>query len=66
MGTQHHYLKLAEDCMLMAEDCRDPEIAASLRALAADYLDLAYDQRRFPVGQQQQQIQPEEPDPAGK
>jgi hypothetical protein len=51
--------------MRMAAECADPEIAAVLRILAADYLSSA-DAIERPVGQQQQQIQPKEPERDGK
>ena len=59
MSTQSHYRRLAENCMRMAADRGDPEIANALRILAADYLSSA-DAIDRPVGQQQQQIQPKE------
>ena len=59
MSTQSHYRRLAENCMRMAADCGDPEIASALRILAANYLSSA-DAIERPVGQQQQQIQPKE------
>jgi hypothetical protein len=37
MSTQSHYRRLAENCMRMAAECPDPEIAGALRILAADY-----------------------------
>src|ERR1700730_4971772 len=60
MSTQSHYRRLAENCMRMAAECADPEIASALRIMAADYLSSA-DAIERPVGQQQQQIQPKEP-----
>jgi hypothetical protein len=65
MSNQSHYRRLAENCMRMAAECADPEIAAVLRILAADYLSSA-DAIERPVGQQQQQIQPKEPERDGK
>jgi hypothetical protein len=65
MSTQSHYRRLAENCMRMAAGCADPELASALRILAADYLSSA-DAIERPVGQQQQQIQPKEPDGDGK
>jgi hypothetical protein len=47
--------------MKMAAGCTDPEIANALRILAADYLSSAKAIER-PIGQQQQQIQPKEPE----
>jgi hypothetical protein len=47
--------------MRMAAECADPEIAKALRTMAADYLNSAHAIER-PVGQQQQQIQPKEPE----
>jgi hypothetical protein len=61
MSAQGHYRRLAENCMRMAAECADPEIASALRIMAADYLSSA-DAIERPVGQQQQQIQPKEPD----
>ena len=61
MSTQSHYRRLAENCMKMAAGCNDPAIANALRILAADYLSSAEAIER-PVGQQQQQIQPKEPE----
>ena len=61
MSTQSNYRRLAENCMRMAAECGDPEIASALRILAADYLSSA-DAIERPVGQQQQQIQPKEPE----
>ena len=61
MSTQSHYRRLAENCMRMAAGCTDPEIASALRILAADCLSSAEAIER-PVGQQQQQIQPKEPE----
>jgi hypothetical protein len=43
----------------MASECGDPEIARGLRMLAADFFDLAGDMQQE---QQQQQIQPEDPE----
>jgi hypothetical protein len=60
MSTQDHFRKRAEHCLRMAAECRDPAIATALRILAADYLSSANE--RHPVGQQQQQIQPKEPE----
>jgi hypothetical protein len=65
MSAQDHFRRLAEHCMRMAAHCSDPEIASALRILAADYLSSA-DAIERPVGQQQQQIQPKEPDGDGK
>jgi hypothetical protein len=48
MSSQAYYRKLAENCLRMAESSRDPQIAAALRALAADYLDMAVEQRQQP------------------
>jgi hypothetical protein len=59
MSTQSHYRRLAENCMRMAAGCADPEIASTLRILAADYFSSA-DAIERPAGQQQQQIQPKE------
>jgi hypothetical protein len=61
MSTQNHYRRLAENCTRMAAECADPEIATVMRILAADYLSSAEAIER-PVGQQQQQIQPKEPE----
>ena len=61
MSTQSHYRRLAENCMKMAAGCTDPAIANALRIVAADYLSSAEAIER-PVGQQQQQIQPKEPE----
>jgi hypothetical protein len=52
--------------MRMAAECAHPEIARALRIMAADYLSSA-DAIERPVGQQQQQqIQPKEPEGDGK
>jgi hypothetical protein len=47
----------------MARSCPDPGIADGFRAVAADYFELA--ERAGAVGQQQQQIQPTEPEGNG-
>jgi hypothetical protein len=65
MSTQSHYRRLAENCMRMAAECADPEIASALRIMGADYLSSA-DAIERPVGQQQQQIQPKEPEEDSK
>ena len=65
MSTQSHYRRLAQNCMRMAAECADPLVATSLRILAADYLSRAEAIER-PVGQQQQQIQPKEPEGGDK
>jgi hypothetical protein len=49
MSAQSHYRRLAENCMRMAAECVDPLVAASLRILAADYLNSA-DAIERPVG----------------
>jgi hypothetical protein len=51
----------AADCLRVAAGCQDTEMAAGLRKLAAEYLDCA-DEIARPVGQQQQQIQPNKND----
>ncbi len=53
-----NYRELAIRYLAMADEGVDPEISRLLRLLAADYLELAQKQQ----GQQQQQIQPKEPD----
>jgi hypothetical protein len=52
------YRELAIRYLAMANEGSDPEISRLLRLLAADYLELA----QRPSGQQQQQIQPRDPD----
>ena len=59
MSTAEHYRRLAETAFRLARSS-DPDVADSLRALAARYLDKAVDVSR-PVVQQQQQIQPKHP-----
>jgi hypothetical protein len=51
----------AGDCLCVAANCQDADMAAGLRTLAAEYLDCA-DEIARSVGQQQQQIQPEKKD----
>jgi hypothetical protein len=60
MSTQSNYRRLVENCMRIAAECGDPEIAGALRILAADYLSSADAIEPAPLGQQQQQIQPKE------
>ena len=61
MSTQSNYRRLAENCLRVAAECPDPALAGALQILAADYLSSA-DAIERPAGQQQQQIQPKEPE----
>jgi glucan phosphorylase len=52
---------MAERCLRLAAESPDQELASALGILAADYLSSA-DAIERPAGQQQQQIQPKEPE----
>jgi hypothetical protein len=54
MSTPDHYRRLAEIALRLAENSASPDVARSMQALAADYLEKAGELRE----QQQQQIQP--------
>ena len=63
MSTEEHYRKLAEVALRLAETS-SPDVAQSLRIIAADYLEKASDLSRS-ARHQQQQIQPKEPEGEG-
>jgi hypothetical protein len=63
MSTEKHYRNLAEVALRLAETS-SPDVAQSLRIIAADYLEKASDLSRS-VKQQQQQIQPKESEGEG-
>jgi len=62
MSSPEEYRALANHFLAMAVDVGDGWVANLLRLTAGDYIELA-DQlgKAGPLGQQQQQIQPEEP-----
>jgi hypothetical protein len=58
MTSPKEYRRRARQYLQMAQNCQDSQIAARLRAIAADYLDAA--QGAGGAFQQQQQVQPNE------
>jgi hypothetical protein len=58
MSSRENHRQRAQRYLAMAETTPDPHIANGLRLLAAAYLEMA----QKPVAQQQQQIQPKEPE----
>jgi hypothetical protein len=65
MPSSEDYKAKAHNCLDIAEQTTDAATASLLRMLAADYFELA-EQAGTPVGQEQQQIQPKEPEPEDK
>jgi len=57
MTSPKEYRRRARQFLQMAENCQDSQIAARLRAIAADYLDAA--QGAGGALKQQQQVQPD-------
>ena len=60
--SQQNYRLLAQYYLELAKGSTDPDVANQLRAIAADYFDLAeaVGGNASHVAQQQQQIQPDE------
>ena len=63
MSSAHDHRVKAKRFLQMASEAGDPQTAAALRILAASHLESAQEMEASrPVGQQQQQIQPKEPE----
>jgi hypothetical protein len=62
MASGTDYRAKAQQFLRMAAETTDPLAATLSRMLAEDYLALAEQYKTHPVGQQQQQIQPREPE----
>ena len=63
MSSAYELREKAKRFLQMANDSGDPQTAAALRILAASHLESAQEfETSAPVGQQQQQIQPKEPE----
>jgi hypothetical protein len=62
MPSREEYQAKAQDCLRRAFEATDKETVRLLRALAADYFDLA-ERTTGPVAQQRQQMQPKKPEP---
>jgi hypothetical protein len=60
------YRRLAQECLDVAHGIITPETRAALIARAQYWLRLAEEREPRPVTQQQQQIQPKEPEGDGK
>lgn len=67
MSSAHDHRVKAKRFLQMASEAGDPQAADALRILAASHLASAQDiEASTPGGQQQQQIQPKEPDADNK
>jgi hypothetical protein len=62
MRAPEQFRRRARHLLQMARNCQDPQIAASLRVIAADYLDCAGEVGGKASQQQQQVRSDEEPE----